>query len=104
MSMLGGAFVKQHGPKRVFIATAVAIIAFNWVVAVGISQINLILGVAGALSTVPISLVLPGQYLVALSPGPEGKTDRIKGRVAMWAGVALTVICLYGALAVGSSG
>lgn len=69
---------------------------------VGISQINLILGVAGALSTVPITLVLPGRYLIALSQGPEGKAQRIKGHVALWAGVVLTIVCLYGTLAVGS--
>ena len=102
MSILGPEFVKRYHPKRVFIAVTIAILAFNWVVAISVSQINLILGVAGALSTVPIALLLPGQYLVALSPGPAGKMDRLKGRVAMWAGIVLTVMCLYGSLAVGS--
>jgi amino acid permease len=102
MSLLGGDFVKRHHPKRVFYFVTIAIILINWAVAVSVASINVILGVAGALSTVPIALLLPGKYLAALSaPGPAGKADRLKGRVAMWAGVCLTVVCLYGSLAVG---
>lgn len=104
MSILGKDFVRRHNPKRVFLLVTVALVAFNWLVAVSVSSINVILGISGALSTVPIALLLPGSYLAALAaPGPAGRSDRIKGRVAMWAGVVLTAICLYGSLAAGSN-
>lgn len=103
MSMLGKGRVKQWGAKRVFFLATIGILLLNWLIAITVSRINVILGVAGALSTVPIALLLPGQYLVNLAaPGDAGKHDRIKGRVAMWSGVVLTGICLYGSLAGGS--
>lgn len=103
MAMLGKDRIRKWGPKRVFFLVTIAILLLNWLVAVAVSDISVILGVAGALSTVPIALLLPGQYLIALAaPGDAGRSDRLKGRIAMWSGIMLTGICLYGSLAVGS--
>ncbi len=100
MSMLGPKFLKRHNSKRVFFTTTMLLIAFAFVVAISVANLNVILGVGGALSTVPITLVLPGSYTTSLAKhGPAGESDRRKGRLAMYSGYALTFLCLYGALA-----
>jgi len=100
MSILGPNFLKEFNSKRVFLTITLLLVAFAFVVAISVANLNVILGVGGALSTVPITLVLPGSYTASLAKeGPAGDGDRRKGRLAMYSGYVLTFLCLYGALA-----
>lgn len=100
MSILGPAYVTKFNSKHVFFTISLLLVAFAYVVAISVANLNVILGVGGALSTVPITLVLPGSYTASLAEkGPAGDGDRRKGRVAMITGYVLTFLCLYGALA-----
>lgn len=100
MSILGPKFLKKYNSKRVFLSTTLLLVAFAYVVAISVSNLNVVLGVGGALSTVPITLVLPGSYTMSLAKeGPAGDGDRRRGRLAMYTGYVLTFLCLYGALA-----
>jgi len=73
-----------------------------------LEDISIILGVVGAVATVPITLTLPGLYLARLSSssssssgsgGGGSSVDSILGWSCFFLGIFLCGFCLYGTLA-----
>jgi hypothetical protein len=64
-------------------------------------DLNVVLGIVGAVATVPTTLTLPGMYLALMEP--EKKWVRLQGWLAFAIGNALMILCLYSTLAGASS-
>lgn len=58
-------------------------------------DLSVILGLVGALATVPTTLTLPGLYLARLS---ADRASKIEGWAAVALGSLLMVMCVYGTL------
>ena len=71
-----------------------------YAIALCVQSLNAILGVVGAIATVPITLTLPGIYMALLARGGlKGVFDRVVGWGCFVMGMLITVFCLYGTLA-----
>lgn len=86
----------------VFFTTTLTLFAFTLACAFAFKDLSTILGVVGAVATVPISLTLPALYLAYFTRGKTTREDAVLHWVGWFGvvlGMAMTGLFLYGTFA-----
>lgn len=84
-------------PSRVFFSLTVLLLVLTYLVASTCQDISVILGLVGAIATVPTTLTLPGLYMSRLCD-PQDRATKIEGWAGVVIGTVLMVLCVYGTL------
>jgi len=91
------AMARQLGPSRLFMVVSAGIILLPFFAALSVDNLSVVLGVVGAVATVPVTITLPGLYLALLTRRGGGSQGKIwLGWACFLLGNILSVLCLYG--------
>lgn len=90
-------------PSLYFNTLTTLLMVTTYLLSLVLHDLSVILGVLGAVATVPVTLTLPGLYLVRLSrQEEEGGSTMIRDRLLGWSfvvlGMCISIFCLYATL------
>lgn len=97
---MGPRLVQKLYPSYVFIGWTLLLMGSSYILGLVLHELDFILGLIGAMATVPVTLILPGLYLAKLADptSQRGRIDQWLGYGSMILGIFVSVLCLYGTL------